>query len=667
MKKNVDWKLRVVLLTSVSGLVLLGGCDSYRSFRQNVFGERPEQQVEGVGRRMPVMNPQGMQTAPLAPQTTYRMPPQPMYSAPAQQAAPHIVPPPVTTAPRTGKLVTADDAHFVSNNNMNPPATGANEKPENSNLIARMMGKDTPHGHASRKPIEGNSYPDRQTQMVAPVPEGPLLDDAPVSNVMKNPNDSAQRPVAVPLYQENAGSAAPEHPPLSDPLPERPLIAPQMAQPVLQAPAAPAEPEPLRAAPLAVAPAMPAPQGDIPLVEAMPLDPDEAKIAPAVVPAQPLAPQVQQQPEPEAPRQPVQIAAMQPQEAVPAVIPQAPADTRAVVPRRDADEEMFIPVTDFKTEEDAQTVTISSLADKRKQPQEDKASSWMDEVFGGSDEKETTGGDRTWVERQLGFEDAKPEVQKQPYPSFSSVPEKPEQFERAQAAGRQDVQELQSMRDQARESQVMLEDEPSVMDMATGEDVISQASQPIAGSAAEPQLLGHISAPPELNVVADDAVSSVRKESMAQAAAPAQQAMESIPAAVPVAPAAQADAMTPLVAPMNMDDVPQPPVPVAAPVLNTQMQADAAVAQAQQAVDEAVANAPVAANEGGVVFPDAIKARQDAEAQMQQDRPVSVPEAAAAQAPAAEMSPALPSPELLNRVQVLPPSRYESRRVQQAQ
>src|SRR5690606_20797511 len=158
---------------------------------------------------------------------------------------------------------------------------------------------------------------------------------------------------AVPLYREDVANnevvVRPPMPRYEAPQETHKNIEPQMAEPVMQEPVAPSAP--LLSAPAPVARTAPAPQGDIPLVEAMPLDPDEARHAPVVMqpsaPAQPVAPQVQMQPDvlEESAPTPVQIAAAQPQESAPVVMPQTPADAQVANVKPDSEDDMFIPVT----------------------------------------------------------------------------------------------------------------------------------------------------------------------------------------------------------------------------------------------------------------------------------------------------------------------------------
>lgn len=592
MKKYAELKLGAVWLTTVSGLVLLSGCQTYHDFQMRFFGMRPPQEVQD-GRRMPLMNsqyvgmgrgaqapspamapPPVMANTPPSAATMRPMTPYDMYDengstvSAGQEMQPQLVPPATPVLPAPPRVPAGDDAHFASSHDMNLPATGAYEKPE-GNFFTRLFGwnNGSKDDYAVRKPIPGNPHPNEETYRVAPVPPGPLTDRE--TTQPEQPLLEVKPPVIEPVIEDTPGSKVVALPPS-------------------------------HSAP----PSLPAPQGDLPLVEALPLDPDALK--------QPL---------------PQEEPVLSPQSRETAPAPEPVAMTSApekkaeeTVAHKDAD--IFMPKTDFQTQEEGEAVVISSLSDEKAD-----SPSWFERVFGDSGNASPAAADtgdapapaelaqaegrpRTWIERQLGFEDEKPPEQQQPYPSFSSVPPTPARYEEMKQSSQQQVREMESARDQAQESKMELGSEPSSRDMV-------EMQAPV-----RPQLLGQMSSPAEQGTA--QAIEAPEAPETAPAPEPITPLMAQPVLAEPVdvTPPVAATVTPPLAAPIHMDEPPAPQPP-----------------------------APVADDEGGVIFPDAVKARQEAEA-------------AAAETAGPPPAAGLPSPQLLDEVRVLPPSRYMNRRQQ---
>lgn len=628
MKTQREVKQRAIWLATVSGFVLLSGCETYNDFRKNFFGTRPPQEVD-LERRVPMMNAQytGMQPQ-LQPQL---QPPPPQMAMPQQPATPYDrfdeSGNPVEMMPMQPQPTAAAPAQ--------PPVQMTKGEPSEGNFFTRLFGGSSTQpdvDYGRRKPIPGNP-PMRASRHMTPHMMSAMQEPAP--EAMPEPQPMLVQPMEqVRMIDGRIVGDMSEPPPAS----VREDIASKPAMPEL--PARPPEPVMgFHALPVPVSPTLApstlTPRGDLPLVEAMPLDPDELK-TPGETPVMMPKPHVALPQE--------QVVAVNGEggmggpfeeaedaQDVPPVIPAVPA----TAPEEVADEEIFMPQTDVQMAA-GETVTVSSLEDRQKEE-----ASWFERTFGSFDSEEAAKPKkRTWIERQLGFEDEKPVEQQQPYPSFSDVPPNPERVEAMRESNQQQLREMESMRDQALESRMELDSEPSSQHMVAMPEPV-EALAPAPAQPGQQQLLGHITAADEPAPLAPEGMTPLVRQ---QAPAPVEEvpamaepmALQEVPVAPPAPPAP-----------------PVPPVPVAAtqPVPLQPMQAEPA---------------QLADDDGGVIFPDAVRARQEEQQQAAEDVSTE-PSATVEQMAAAKTASGLPSPKLLDEVQVLmPPSRYMNRRTQQS-
>lgn len=733
MKKTQTSKLRVLWLTTASSLVLLSGCQTYKNFSRNFMNERPAQNVEGE-RRMPLLNAQRPMPGQALPPGVV---PSPQMAAPVQKQAaapqgaptpydmfddngnevdapePSTMPAPAAAGSRaaaepssapapSGRVITANDAHFISNNNMNPPATGAAEKSD-GNLFGRLFASKQ-EAPGARKPIPGNPQSDMATSMVAPVPQGPLdgVDHPKSAPVALSSVPSSQEPQVLgrlsdESFTERDMPDAPSKPLLENtktvtaPVAERAIKAEAEAEVNNQVAT---RSDAITFPPRVVL----EPKGAIPLVEAMPVDPESynAMSSRAGAPAA-----SQPQPVMEAPRSqdvepmanthsevqtesPKDAAVPEAAAAAPRSPEQLPEQAKAAAEpaKTNSEDDMFMPVTDFQTKEEGTVVTVSTLADKQKKPKE---KGFFDRMLSGDDSADAK--KPSWIERQFSGEDTRTPEQKKPYPGFGAVPQKPEQFDEVQSKTTQHRAEMESALDQAQESKMELNNEPSsAAEIAVVPQPPADVAAPVAAqvpapapapapvSSEQPKLLGQITAPPPQF---DNEPAAVQAAPVAPAAA--------APAPAPAAMAAPAATkLTPLVAPMGMDGAdhqamtvpPAPSAPVAAPQpavseiapAQPAMQAEAPKVETPKAdmpAQPEAAPAPVA------VMPQPAPAEVPATVAIEPPA-AAVPAAGSQDAPASADKPAvagsqqLPSPALLDKVRVLPPSRYENRRLPQA-
>lgn len=510
-------KFRTLLLTSVSSVVLLSGCETYQNIKSNFFNIRPPQQVEGE-RRMPMLNTRyagyGDPSAPQAPAAS----PHAM-RAPAAQVAP-TAPSAAASAP------TPYDLYHGQSNDVKPPQVAPAvaapapvapqpvaqpaQQPEQGGFFSRMFSGSNSDSQkpAVRKQFPGNPVHSKHTEAAAPVPQGPL--EPPVDG-------------AVPLG-EAAGDVKLVPPAVPDP--SAPLLDKQSS---VQTPS--------------VKPASDAPWWQRPASS-------QQKAADVIEPKEELrAPVIQQaQPAPEAAEAPAEEASAPVMGAKPLVMAE-PEKTQPMPSSQPAPQEAqqadVIPF-DYQPQEPGEEITVSKLSDKKNKPQPN----WFERNFGGSSKKTepakprsdaqiittapvvyeskpaskgnelTTKADsakqeqvyaaatpeqapskRTWFERVLGFKDDPTPEQKAPYPNVASVPQTPDTFDAIKGAKPLDMEELEAERDQAVVSKMELNSEPSgqaVAPMAESQPANPVATNPVTPAGNDAQLLGHVSDPPKV-------------------------------------------------------------------------------------------------------------------------------------------------------------------------
>jgi hypothetical protein len=503
-------KLRTLLLTSVSSVVLLSGCETYQNIKYNFFNVRPAQQVDGE-RRQPMLNSRyAGYGAPEAPAPAAQ--PQALRAPAAQTAAP-AAPTPYdqfdaqgnAQAPQMKPMAVAPQPQAAAQPVMPPAAKPAPQASE-GNFFTRMFSSSdsTSEKPAVRKPFPGNPVHSKHTEATAPIPQGPL--EPPVEG-------------AVPLGDDAAGmKPMPESPEPTAPLLDKQVSGkPSSDMPWWQRPAStPASSEQKTAAVIS---------------------PKQEPIAPAVEQVQETAKQSEQT---------APVA-----EAKPLVMAEPEVVKQPEPKQPEAEQANAIPF-DYEPQEPGEEITVSRLSDKKNKPQPN----WFERNFGSSGKKseptkensgvefvrvapdvqeskpaskgnelttkpqeqqyatatsgqptstQPTSG-RTWIERVLGFKDAPTPEQKAPYPNVASVPTMPDRFDAIKDAKPLAMEELEAERDQAVVNKMELNSEPSgqaVSPMAESQPTSPVAPTPIApapvtstGSGA--QLLGHVSDPPKM-------------------------------------------------------------------------------------------------------------------------------------------------------------------------
>jgi hypothetical protein len=528
-------KLRTLLLTSVSSVVLLSGCETYQNIKYNFFNIRPAQQVEGE-RRMPMLNTRytgyGVPDAPqaqAAPQQAARAPA-------AQTAAPASAPTPYdqfdaqgnAQAPQMQPMVVTPQPQAAAQPATLPAAKPAPQASE-GNFFTRMFNDNSSGSEkpAARKQFPGNPMHSKHTESAAPVPQGPLT--PPVEG-------------AIPLGDDTADmKLMPESPEPTAPLLDKQVSAtPPSDAPWWQRPASSEQKT-------------------------------SAVIAPKEQPSAPLVEQVQEMPK--TAEIPAPVA-----EARPVVVLGPETDQSA--DKTETQQADAIPF-DYEPQEPGEETTVSRLSDKKNKPQpnwfernfsrtgkksepvkqnsdvefvrvapdvQESKSAVMgnelatkadtvkpqEQVYAAAAPEQTqtqTTSKRTWIERVLGFKDAPTPEQQAPYPNVASVPPTPDTFDAIKGATPLAMEEMEADRDQAVVSKMELNSEPSgqaVAPMAESqpanpEPATPVVSNPITPAGGDAQLLGHVSDPPKMEKPEGKATDSKQlKTKPADGVAPAQ-------------------------------------------------------------------------------------------------------------------------------------------------
>lgn len=138
---------RLLRGSSLIAVFLLAACGSFADWKQAITGDRPAQYVEGP-RRPPEMNtqlPEGIKTAPAQP---------PAAPAPAAEATPY------------------DRFNAATGEMQEAPVPAAAPQEKQGSLLGRLFGS-APAAEPERKKLPENPYYPSETVKTAPVPPGP--------------------------------------------------------------------------------------------------------------------------------------------------------------------------------------------------------------------------------------------------------------------------------------------------------------------------------------------------------------------------------------------------------------------------------------------------------------------------------------------------------------